>query len=201
MAHSSDGTNATIGGTAAETRARLIAEAITLFEEAGLAGFTGREVAKRAGVSHGAPRRYFPSNAALLATVAANGFARLNERVDAVASVERPAADALEAVATAYIDFAREQPNLFDLMFRHDLLAHSGESLRENSLPLLGRLHTFAHEAYPNAHPAAAVDLWLNLHGIAVLHSRNSLELLGIDAAAAVKRAISAQLAEVPTDA
>jgi AcrR family transcriptional regulator len=42
-----------------------------------------RAIARHAGVSHGAPLRHFPSLAALLAAMAASGFARLVATIDA----------------------------------------------------------------------------------------------------------------------
>jgi len=43
-------------------------------------GFTLREVARRAGVSHNAPYRHFKDRDDLMATVATQGFRELNNR-------------------------------------------------------------------------------------------------------------------------
>src|SRR6266702_7079154 len=57
----------------------LLKTAIQLIGEVGPTGFTLREVARRAGVSHNAPYRHFPDREDLLAAVAAQGFRALDE--------------------------------------------------------------------------------------------------------------------------
>ena len=54
-----------------------------MLDEQGLDGLTLRAIARRAGVSHGAPLRHFPTLAALLSAVAAQGFRELIAAVDA----------------------------------------------------------------------------------------------------------------------
>src|SRR3954467_13102434 len=50
-----------------DLEARLVAAGVELLAEAGTDALTLREIARRAGVSHGAPRRYFPTHHALRA--------------------------------------------------------------------------------------------------------------------------------------
>src|SRR5690606_15390057 len=64
-------------GAASGTRERLLQAARDVVARDGLEGLTLRAIARHAGVSHGAPLRHFPSLAALLAAVAADGFVRL----------------------------------------------------------------------------------------------------------------------------
>ena len=52
------------------TREHLIATARRLLDDDGLEPLTLREIARRGGLSHGAPLRHFPSLATLLAAVA-----------------------------------------------------------------------------------------------------------------------------------
>ena len=80
------------GGT---PRDRLLQAARDVVAADGLEGLTLRAIARRAGVSHGAPLRHFPTLAALLAAVAADGFARL------VASIDDHLADADRAAAAS----------------------------------------------------------------------------------------------------
>ncbi|MGC1214378.1 MAG: helix-turn-helix domain-containing protein, partial [Micromonospora sp.] len=55
-------------------RARLVEVGVDLLEREGTQALTLREIARRAGVSHGAPRRYFPTHFALLAAIAQVGY-------------------------------------------------------------------------------------------------------------------------------
>lgn len=152
---------------------RLTAAAAELLEESGLPALTIREVARRCGVSHGAPRRYFPSLAALQATVARRGFADLSSALS-------EAGESLEAQANAYVTFAQERPETFDLMYRHDLLEGSGEQLRETSLPLVREwVDRYRHE-HPAAGAADALAAWAGVHGVATLVSRRALSLIDI---------------------
>src|SRR5690348_5720240 len=48
-------------------RERLVSAGVGLLEEVGAAQLALRAIAREAGVSHGAPRRYFPTHNALLA--------------------------------------------------------------------------------------------------------------------------------------
>jgi AcrR family transcriptional regulator len=57
-------------------RDRLLQVTTELLAEQGVAAVSLREIARRAGVSHGAPLRHFPSLANLLAIVSAEGFRR-----------------------------------------------------------------------------------------------------------------------------
>src|SRR3981081_3161087 len=57
----------------------LLDAAIRLISEVGPAGFTLREVARRAGVSHNAPYRHFRDRDDLMATVATQGFQELTQ--------------------------------------------------------------------------------------------------------------------------
>ena len=71
-----------------DLRESLVAAATVLIEEAGLGAFTLRECARRAGVSHAAPKNHFATAEDLLAEIAARGFERfvaeLAQAADAV---------------------------------------------------------------------------------------------------------------------
>src|SRR4051812_39086545 len=113
----------TTAATPIPTRDRLVDTARAYLDEEGVDGIGLREIARRAGVSHGAPLRHFPTLGALLAAVAAAGFRDLYASVDlAVRSGtgDDPLAR-LTAAAHGYVDFARSHPGVFALMFRADL--------------------------------------------------------------------------------
>ncbi|MGC4946944.1 TetR/AcrR family transcriptional regulator [Streptomyces sp. DT224] len=184
-------------------RERLIDAGVGLVMTEGPASLGLREIARRAGVSHGAPRRYFPTHHALLSAIARRGFTALAARFETATEAAQTPRGQLRGLADAFLDYADEHGGMFELMFRHDLLdseVHASDAgacapdrprLREATLPLFARLVELvtqdrAHRtegddgpSYDSAPPPAltAAALWTNLHGIAVLRASGSLPL------------------------
>ncbi|MEU5212766.1 TetR/AcrR family transcriptional regulator [Streptomyces sp. NPDC020742] len=162
-------------------RARLIEAGADLLAHEGVQALSLREIARRAGVSHGAPRRYFPTHLALLSAIARQGFADL--AAEATGALDGAGADPrarLLALGRCYLGFARARRGMFELMFRHDLLESNELGLRETSLPLFGVLvDLVAQVDRPGDAPPRLVAgaLWANLHGIAQLWGWGSLPL------------------------
>src|SRR5262245_18770589 len=123
-----------------DLRARLIRAGVDLLAHDGLAALTLRDVARRAGVSHGAPRRYFPSHLDLLSAIAREGFTDFTAEAASVLRAGGPPRSQLLGLARHYVAFAGANPGMFDLMFRHDLLESGRLGLRETSLPLFETL-------------------------------------------------------------
>jgi AcrR family transcriptional regulator len=162
-------------------RDRLIDAGVELVTSGGTGAVSLREIARRAGVSHGAPRRYFPTHVELLSAVARRGFADLAAQLGEAAAGSTGSARArLAALGRAYLDFAASNRGLYELMFRHDLLESNRLGLREVSLPLFRTVTTLVASAQPSAGAVpevAAAALWANLHGIAQLWGWGSLQL------------------------
>jgi len=118
-----------------DLRAHLVATGVELVNAEGPAALSLREIARRAGVSHGAPRRYFPSHRDLLAAVARVGYDALSARIAALGEQPDPRAGLL-ALGRLYLEFARTDRGMFELMFRHELLRGNHEGLRTVSRPL-----------------------------------------------------------------
>lgn len=164
--------------TSPPLRDRLVQAGIELLEEEGLANLTLRAITRRAGVSHGAPRRYFPTHNSLLAAIAATGLADLASRL-VPQDGDKEADELLIEAALRYLDFAAERPGMFELLFRHDLLAGAGGNLRATSLPLFQTFVDLVAQVRPTDAQARATALWTNVHGLATLRATNALELLG----------------------
>ncbi|MFJ8021733.1 TetR/AcrR family transcriptional regulator [Streptomyces sp. NPDC096311] len=160
-------------------RARLIEVGVDLVTTQGAQVLTLREIARRAGVSHGAPRRYFPTHLELLSAIARRGFADLGARAtEALGDGGASPRAQLTTLGRVYLGFAFAQPGMYELMFRHDLLESGKLGLRETSLPLFGVLVDLVGRARPEADAAlVAGALWANLHGIAQLWGWGSLQL------------------------
>src|SRR3954464_4232041 len=156
------------------TRDRLLDTARASLEAEGVDGIGLREIARRAGVSHGAPLRHFPTLGALLAAVAADGFRDLYASVDAaVRDVGGNALDRLRAAAHGYVDFARTNPGVFALMFRRDLCdVHGPEYLTAGGIAF-GQLGCGVTDAqrvgfHPDVPaPETAGVVWATVHGLA----------------------------------
>ncbi|WP_316527467.1 TetR/AcrR family transcriptional regulator [Kitasatospora brasiliensis] len=167
-----------------DLRARLVTAGVELVAEGGVQALGLREIARRAGVSHGAPRRHFPTHRELLAAIARQGFGRLTDTLagaDAVAATTgTDARTRLDGLARAYLGFAAANPGMFELMFRHDLLEGSGVELRRTTLPLFRTFVGLVSEVHPRSDdPASATAaLWSNLHGLAQLRTWGSLRLI-----------------------
>ncbi|QLH21962.1 TetR/AcrR family transcriptional regulator [Streptomyces sp. Rer75] len=163
-------------------RARLVDVGVELVDREGVAALSLREIARQAGVSHGAPRRYFPTHLSLLSAIARRGFEALaREAGAAVRDGRLGPREQLMALGRVYLGFARTNRGMFELMFRHDLLESGRLGLRETSLPLFEVLVGLVHRARPEADAAdaglVAGALWANLHGIAQLRQWGSLQL------------------------
>lgn len=163
-------------------RDRLVSVGTELLEEHGLAGISLRSIAGAAGVSHGAPRRHFPTYDALLAAVARRGLDDLDTEIGPAL-----AADDLRAAARVYLAFARERPEMFALITRHDLLEGAGGNLREITGRWFADLGaTLARTTGRRPTPEEVLALWSGVHGLAALTSRRASEPTGIDPAAAL---------------
>ncbi len=138
--------------------AALLRAAGRTLEKKGIAALSLRDVARRAGVSHNAPYRHFPDREALLAALAAEGFAMLGERLRGKPGRE---------MGEAYVRFALEEPQRFRLMF--------GGVLPLAKHPELGAAARAAHEALVAAFKdlprpqLAAAAAWSLVHGLSQL--------------------------------
>ncbi|MEU7571908.1 TetR/AcrR family transcriptional regulator [Micromonospora sp. NPDC049240] len=165
-------------------RARLVRAGVDLLAQEGTAALTLREIARRAGVSHGAPRRHFPTHLALLAAIAREGYQQLGAEVTAaIGGTGADPYDQVLALGRLYLRFARTNHGMFELMFRHDLLRGNGIGLRDASEELFGVLVDLVARARPEAAdapapPVVAGALWANLHGIAELRQWGSLQTM-----------------------
>ncbi|MFI1048138.1 TetR/AcrR family transcriptional regulator [Streptomyces griseoruber] len=162
-----------------DLRTRLVDVGVDLVALEGAGALTLREIARRAGVSHGAPRRHFPTHLELLSAIARRGFTQLGIRVTATLADGGAGPRAqLTELGRAYLEFALDNAGMYELMFRHDLLESGHLRLRDTSLPLFGVLVDLVGRARPDADArAVAGALWANLHGIAQLWGWGSLQL------------------------
>ena len=100
-----------------DLRQVVLDAAVAAITEFGPTGFSLRDLARHAGVSHAAPAHHFRDKAGLLTTVAAQGYQLL---ADALAAAQQRTGDFLD-VGVAYVRFAVEHRAHFEVMVRPDL--------------------------------------------------------------------------------
>lgn len=150
-------------------REALLAAAEKLLRKGGVGALTLRAIAREAGVSHGAPAHHFEDLSALLSELAAVGFRRLVDQLNAALATR----DTVRfPVPKAYVRFAMDNPALFSLMFREERLDARRPSLREARLAAVTTLSQVI-----GAHPdklalrdlGAMTAAWSLAHGFSVL--------------------------------
>ncbi|WP_371574989.1 TetR/AcrR family transcriptional regulator [Streptomyces sp. NBC_01314] len=160
-------------------RSRLVDVGIELVTAEGVQALSLREIARRAGVSHGAPRRYFPTHLELLSAIARRGFEELAGRgITALGDGKASPREQIATLGRVYLDFALTHRGMHELMFRHDLLESNELGLRDASLPIFSLLVDLVGRARPDADARlVAGALLANLYGVAQLWNWGSLQL------------------------
>jgi AcrR family transcriptional regulator len=98
-------------------RTVLLDSAETVLRQRGVDELSLRELAREAGVSHGAPRSHFIDRKALLDALGERGFLQLATAMREAADGETEYPEVLRATARAYVSFAATNAALVDLMF------------------------------------------------------------------------------------
>lgn len=105
-----------------QLRRAVLDAALELIVERGVGGFSMREVARRAGVSHNAPYHHFADKGELVEELAVESFGALTGALrEARAEAAGGPAERLRESGVAYVRFAVENPERFRLMFRPEL--------------------------------------------------------------------------------
>ncbi len=138
-----------------------------------------REIARRAGVSHAAPKHHFASLGQLFAEVAARGFENFHDAIEKAAdrNVDQSPRARMVAMGRAYLRFAADNPAIYSLMF----------GKRDNVIETTPRLTTAKFAAWDQlegqvsalvgdikAH-YGAVTVWSGVHGLAMLRLERKL--------------------------
>jgi len=146
--------------------ATLLRAAGKILEKEGLEALTLRRLTRRTGVSHAAPYRHFRHREALLAALAADGYALLGRAQRAAA-----AAGGLRAMGEAYVRFALDHPQLFRLMFGGAVRIARHERLRDIATQTYAGLAGALAERVGAAAGArdASIAAWAQVHGLAQL--------------------------------
>lgn len=165
----------------------LLKAAKRVAEREGINGLTLRAVAREAGVSHAAPAHHFGDVTGLLSELAAIGFEKFSEQLGAAMCSETEAEAVAARKASAYVAFARENPCMFQLMFRGERLDHDRPALQKAAddafRKLAGIVAARRHEEVVPDHLtlAQAADIariWSMVHGFAMLYLDDRLKAI-----------------------
>jgi AcrR family transcriptional regulator len=155
-----------------DLREQLIAAGEAALAEIPFESVTLREIARRAGVSHAAPKHHFPTLGDLLAEIAARGFesfvTELAKGADHCA-IQTPDGR-LAGMGRAYIRFAENNPAIYNLMFgKRDMMLVTPH-LATAMMTAWSLLESEAAKIVgtPRA-PLAAITIWSSTHGLAML--------------------------------
>jgi AcrR family transcriptional regulator len=149
-------------------RVALLVAAGKELSEKGLDAFSLRQVAKRAGVSHSAPKHHFGDTRGLLTALSAEGYRQLISAQfarEAVANPE-PAAQLL-AAGLGYVDFALQNPALFKLMFISEIRNSTDSALLLACS--VAHQHMLDQVSAIGGKPDDVAAIWASVHGIAAL--------------------------------
>ena len=160
-----------------DLRSALLRATEQLVADQGTGAVSLREVARIAGVSHGAPAHHFTNKTGLMLAFAQDGWDRMIAAIGDGMAQEQPAngPELLETVGKAYVDFAVENPGQFEVMFRRDLYdpkeptyVGAGESAW---VFLSVSIQRCIDEGFAEAEDAESftVIAWSMVHGLAAL--------------------------------
>jgi AcrR family transcriptional regulator len=158
-----------------DLRRSLLDAALALVADAGPRGFTLREAARRAGVSHNAPYRHFRDNEELPATVAVEGFEHLAERLHGAMSRARDPLERFPQCGRGYVEFALSAPEHFTVMCDVRETNRASAELASASERVFAALAGVVEECRaagaiaPADTKSGALFAWVLVHGIAKL--------------------------------
>lgn len=170
-----------------ELRDRILVAAKSLFLEKGFEKTSIRNIADRIEYSPGIIYHYFRDKNEIFHALHQGGFLQLMERMKVLASVRNPM-ERLKAMGSIYVDFAMENPDMYDLMFikeapidhvfnsEHDQWKEGGGTfnfLRATIEDCIKEGHFSGHES-----EALSYLIWSTVHGMVSLSIRKRCEVV-----------------------
>lgn len=158
----------------------LVSATVSLLETRAVAQLSLREVARAAGVSHGAPAHHFGDKAGLLTAVAVQGYQLLAAHLKNSQTLsDRTPEQRLLDAGQAYIRFALTHTAYFEIMFQpaltHSRTPEYQAAARAAKAVLEGCIRGFLLNRSPAAPAsekqvqATVIALWSQVHGFANL--------------------------------
>ena len=158
-----------------DLRRAVLDAAVQAIAEAGPTALSLRDLARRAEVSHAAPAHHFGDKAGVLTALAAEGFDKLAETLQAT---QQRTGDFLQ-MGVAYVRFAIDHRAHFEVMYRPDLYDAADPDVRaardRAGETLYSGVATAQHRPDDVDLKIAGVAAWSLVHGFASLCLHGSL--------------------------
>lgn len=157
-----------------DLRSALIDAAMRIVENEGVSGLSLRAVAKDVNVSSAAPYHHFKDKQDLLGAMVAVGLRRFNRALTRSAKNASSPDERLRDLGVAYVVFATENPNLFELIQSPDFAGDSAPAQLagerdENFRILFETISACMPDASESQLRTGCAAAWGLVHGIAVL--------------------------------
>ena len=145
-----------------------------MLEEDDRADFSLRDLARRLGVSHGAPSHHFRDKSALLEAIATDGFRGLADALEAVSRGPGTPPERLAASGVAYVRFALAHRAHVRVMFARVPESPPSDECIGESTRAFAALLTLAREAAGKRASDATIRAvtfasWSSVHGLTML--------------------------------
>lgn len=155
-------------------REALVAKGLELLESGQSAEFSLRELSRQLGVSANALYRHFASKDDLLSAMAAEGYRRLGTTQAMAMQTRSSPSDSFFESGRAYVNFARQHPALFRLMFSRFSATNCDQEMQDASqLAFQGLRYGLAAVLELDVEDAvlatAAIHAWSLVHGVSQL--------------------------------
>ncbi len=152
----------------------LRAAAAELIAEKGTSGFSLREVARRAGVSHAAPAHHFGDTEGLLTSLATEGYRILADAMEEAARSGDDSIGRLLGTGRAYAHTALEKPGHFALMISNDQICDTNEAFVAEATRAYEALQAIITGIRDELNPSLDVDAactfcWASIQGLVQL--------------------------------
>jgi len=163
-------------------RSALLQRAWDVVDAEGADGLSLRQLARDAGVSHGASARHFRDKAALLDALAVEGFARMNAALTDASGQSGSFAERFAAAGRAYVGFAVSHPAVLAVMYSAKHHPEVSEELRTLSHVGMTGLVALVAEGQEAGEVRAgppeqhALVAFASVHGVATLATDDLLD-------------------------
>lgn len=160
----------------------LLDAAAEAVEEEGLAALSLRALARKVGVSHGAPARHFSDKTALLTALATEALDRFQAAMREAGEKGDSALERYRAIGRCYVRFAIENPAYFHIVGRPEFYSAGDEAFSRGYQEFFDTMSEAAAAAQRESGvqeldpQAFLISTWAMAHGLATLWLDGTLE-------------------------